>query len=153
MLYILGVFLTELNLTAFIGTPSPAWEQSASLDQQSGLGMLNQGHVWTQLGGAAFKDCFHLGKLGLLYHCGRALLIRWKWTKKSFSSGEILNVNNEIVAVLLWWFKFFRAILFGWLNRNIYDTGQAHNLISRWNVLLQEPGCFLFCDHKKTGLF
>lgn len=45
MLYILGVFLTELNLTAFIGTPSPAWEQSASLDQQSGLGMLNQGHV------------------------------------------------------------------------------------------------------------
>lgn len=63
MLYILGAW--QLNLAAFIGKPGPAWVQSASLHQQSGLGMLNRWHVWTQLGGAAFKNCFHLGMLGL----------------------------------------------------------------------------------------
>lgn len=45
MLYIQAVFLTELNLAAFIGTPGPAWVQSARLHQQSGLGMLNWGHM------------------------------------------------------------------------------------------------------------
>lgn len=64
MLYNLGDFLTELNLEAFIAIVSPAWAQSPSLHQQSGLGTLKQGHVWTQLGSKAFKDCFHLGMLG-----------------------------------------------------------------------------------------
>lgn len=43
-LYNSGDFLTELNLEDFIAM-SPAWAQSPSLHQQSGLGTLQQGHV------------------------------------------------------------------------------------------------------------
>lgn len=39
VVYLRCVF--EWNLTAFIGTPSPAWVQSTGLHQQSGLGILN----------------------------------------------------------------------------------------------------------------
>lgn len=110
MLYILGAFLIELILATFIGTPNPAWVQSASLHQQSALGMLNHGHVWTQLGSAAFKDCFHFQECQAFISLWKSSVNQMKTgeKKKSFSFEEILKgVNSEIVAVLMWWFIFF----------------------------------------------
>lgn len=61
-LYTGGVFLTALNLAAFMGTPSPVVLQSAGLHQQSGFGT---GDMCEPSWAMRLKDCFHLGKLGL----------------------------------------------------------------------------------------
>lgn len=64
MLNFWDLFLTQLNSAAFISTLSLVWVQTASLHQQSGLGMFKWRHVWALLGGEAFKYCFSLGLLG-----------------------------------------------------------------------------------------
>lgn len=57
-----GVLLTELNLAAFVGAPSPS---VGAVCTSASTKWCGQGKPWdarTQLGGATCKDCFRLGE-------------------------------------------------------------------------------------------
>lgn len=78
VLYTWGVFLTELNLEAFMGTPNPAWVQSEGLHQQKCFGAPGE-HV-NPAGWCGFEIA-SIRKAGPLWYQWLIIQIKKKWEK------------------------------------------------------------------------